>query len=115
MQLLRLRNTCFALCSLFLFSCAAKKAPERLTVVAPEDFSGVIKITTCDNHAVSDNILLDSSGRGRTSICSSSADLTLRLVRGQQSVDVPAITSRSGDGFVVNISAKVEPLPPAHR
>jgi hypothetical protein len=49
-----------ALLSIFLFSCAAKKAPERLTVIAPGSFSGTISITACDAKALQDRIVLDA-------------------------------------------------------
>jgi hypothetical protein len=62
MQKHQLRNTVFAIFSLLLFSCGAKKAPERLTVIAPEDFAGKIKIGTCVPNAKSDYVLLDAAG-----------------------------------------------------
>ena len=82
MRTLHSRNTLFAVFSLFLFSCGAKKAPERLTVIAPQDFTGKIKITMCDLDAKSDYILLDASGKGRTSVCAATPDFTLRVVSG---------------------------------
>jgi hypothetical protein len=109
MQTNRFRNTVFALFSLFLFSCGAKKAPERLTVIAPEDFAGKIKITTCDMDAKSDYILLDASGKGSTSVCAATPDFTFRVVRGSSTVEVPATASKTGDDIVVSLTATVGP------
>lgn len=109
MRATQLRNTLLALFSLFLFSCGAKKAPERLTVVAPEDFVGKIKIITCDATAKSDYVLLDASGNGRTAVCAATPDFTLRVVRGSSSVEVPASTAKTGDDIVVSITASVGP------
>ncbi len=81
---------------MLLFSCGAKKAPERLTVIAAENFSGEIRIVTCDGKAPADNIVIDNAGNGRTSVCSSSPDLTLRVMRGKQSVEVPAVAAKNG-------------------
>jgi hypothetical protein len=110
-----LRNTLFALFSLLLFSCGAKKAPERLTVIAPEDFAGKIKIATCDLQAKSDYVLLDAYGKGSTSVCAATPDFTLRVVRGRSTVEVPAAASKTGDDIVVSLTATAGPRDKAHR
>jgi len=109
MRTARLVNTVVALASLFLFSCGARKAAERLTVIAPENFSGEIRIITCDPKASSDRVAIDADGHGRTSLCSSSPDLTLRVVRGKSVDEIPAVTAKTGDDFVVSITAAVRP------
>ena len=96
-----------ALFSFFLFSCAAKKAPERITVIAPENFAGTIHITACNRQAAANNIPIDASGNGTTSVCSASPDLKLVVVRGTQSTEVPATVGKTGDAIVVAISADV--------
>jgi hypothetical protein len=115
MRATQLRNTLLALFSLFLFSCGAKKAPERLTVIAPEDFVGKIKIITCDANAKSDFVLLDASGKGRTAVCAATPDFTLRVVRGSATVDVQATAAKTGDDIVVSITATVGPRDTAHK
>src|SRR5271170_6991566 len=85
-----LRNTSLALLSIFLFSCAAKKAPERLTVIAPSNFSGTIEITACDAKALPEQITIDGTGHGRTSICSASPDLKIVVIREGRSFEMPA-------------------------
>ena len=112
MRTARLINTVVALASLLLFSCGARKAAERLTVIAPENFSGEIRIITCDPKAPSDSIAIDADGHGRTSLCSSSPDLTLRLVRGKSVDEIRAVTAKTGDDFVVSITAVVRPRSP---
>ena len=104
-----LRTTCIALLSIFLFSCAAKKAPERLTVIAPANFSGTIEITACDAKSLADRITIDGTGHGRTSICSASPDLKIVVMRGGQSVEVPATIGKTGDNYVVSIRAEFKP------
>jgi hypothetical protein len=111
----RLRNVLFALFSLLLFSCGAKKAPERLTVIAPEDFAGKIKITTCDLQAKSDYVLLDVSGKGSTSVCAATPDFTFRVIRGSSTVEIPATASKTADDIVVSLTATVGPHDRAHR
>jgi hypothetical protein len=101
------RNRFLAIFSLFLVSCAAKKAPEHITVIAPEGFGGMIKLSACDSKASSDNVIVDTSGHGNTSVCSASPDLKLIAVRGKQSIEVPAKIERTGDNFVIAISAQV--------
>jgi hypothetical protein len=108
-----IRNTILGLLTLFLFSCGAKKAAETLTVIAPENFSGRIRITTCHLGAASDNIVIDSAGAGITSVCSVSPDLTLQIVRGNQRDVVGAELVKTGDGFVIGITSRVAPKPPA--
>ncbi len=93
--------------SFFLVSCAAKKAAERITVIAPENFTGTISLTACDPQAPSDNISIDASGNGKTSVCSASADLKLVVIRGKQSIELPAKVTKTGDNFVVSISGEV--------
>jgi hypothetical protein len=115
MRATQLRNTLLALFSLSLFSCGAKKAPERLTVIAPEDFVGKIKIITCDAHAKSDYVLLDASGKGSTAVCAATPDFALRVVRGGSSVEVPASAAKTGDDIVVSITATVGPRDAAHK
>jgi hypothetical protein len=115
MRTARLVNTVVALVSLFLFSCGARKAAERLTVIAPENFSGEIRIITCDPKAPSDSIAIDALGHGRTSLCSSSPDLTLRVVRGKSIDEIPAVTAKTGDDFVVSITAVVKPQNPQQK
>jgi len=115
MRTARLVNTVVALVSLFLFSCGARKAPERLTVIAPENFSGQIRIITCDPKAPSDSIAIDADGHGRTSLCSSSPDLTLRVVRGKSIEEIPAVSAKTGDDFVVSITAVVKPQGPPRK
>jgi len=107
MKLSHLRNVCLALLSLSLFSCGAKRAPERITVIAPENFTGRINLAACHPKAPANNIVLDSSGNGKTSVCSASPDLKLVIIRGQQSVEIPAKTSKTGDSFVVMIAGEV--------
>src|SRR5271155_564568 len=102
-----LRNTLFAIIALFLLSCGAKKAPERITVIAPQTFTGTIKIIACDPHAPADNIVIDGSGEGRTSLCAASPDLKLLVTRGKQSTEVAARIAKTGDDFLVRISAEV--------
>ena len=104
-----IRNTILGLLTLFLFSCGAKKAAETLTVIAPENFSGRIRITTCHLGAASDNIVIDSAGAGITSVCSVSPDLTLQIVRGNQRDVVGAELVKTGDGFVIGITSRVAP------
>lgn len=104
-----LRNTFLALLSIFLFSCAAKKAPERLTVIAPTNFSGTVEITACDAKALPDRITIDGAGHGRTSICSASPDLKIVVMRGGQSVELPATIGKTGDNYVVRIRAEFKP------
>ncbi len=115
MRTTRLVNTAVALVSLFLFSCGARKAPERLTVIASENFSGEIRIVTCDPKAASDSIAIDANGHGRTSLCSSSPDLTLRVVRGKSVDEIPAVTAKTGDDFVVSITAVIKPASPPQK
>jgi hypothetical protein len=115
MQSHNLRNTVFAIFSLLLFSCGAKKAPERLTVIAPEDFAGKIKITTCDLKAKSDYVLLDVSGKGSTAVCAATPEFMLRVIRGSSSVEVPATASKTGDDIVVSVTATVGPRDAAHK
>jgi hypothetical protein len=115
MQNHHLRNTLFALVSLLLFSCGAKKAPERLTVIAPQDFVGKIKIETCVVDAKADYVLLDASGKGSTNICAATPDLTLRVVRGSSTVEIPATASKTGDDIVVSLTATVGPRDTAHK
>jgi hypothetical protein len=107
MRASHLRNTLLAVFSLFLFSCAAKRAPERITVIAPETFTGKIKITACEPQAPPDNIVIDLSGNGKTSVCSASPDLKLLVIRGEQSIEVPAKVAKTGDDFVVSITGEV--------
>jgi hypothetical protein len=104
-----LRNTFLALLSIFLFSCAAKKAPERLTVIAPANFSGTIAITACDAKALPERITIDGGGHGTTSICSASPDLKIVVIRGGQSVELPATIGKTGDNYVVSIRAEFKP------
>jgi hypothetical protein len=109
-------NTSLVLFSLFLFSCGAKKAPERLTVIAPEDFAGKIKVTTCTVDAkAADYVLLDASGRGSTFVCAATPDFTFRVVRGNSSVEVPAAVSKTGDDIVVSLTATVGARDAAHK
>jgi hypothetical protein len=115
MRTARLVNTVVALVSLFLFSCGARKTPECLTVIASEDFSGEIRIITCDPQAASDSVAIDGHGHGRTSLCSSSPDLVLRVVRGQSVDEIPAVTAKTGDDFVVSITAIVKPHTPSQK
>ena len=61
----------------------------------------------CDSKASSDNVIVDTSGHGNTSVCSASPDLKLIAVRGKQSIEVPAKIERTGDNFVIAISAQV--------
>jgi len=96
-----------AILSVFLFSCAAKKSPERLTIIAPDDFSGSMKLTACVSQAPADNIFIDASGNGSTSVCSASRDLKIVVKRGKLLTEVPARVSKTGDDFVVAISAEV--------
>jgi len=109
-----LRNTLLALLSIFLFSCAAKKAPERLTVIAPRSFSGTISITACDAKALPDRIVLDGAGHGSTSICSASPDLKVVVVRAGKSIEVPATIGKTGDNYVVSIRAEFNPSAASH-
>jgi hypothetical protein len=101
------RNRLLAVFSLFLVSCAAKKVPERITVIAPEGFGGTIKLTACFSNASSDNVVVDASGHGDTSVCSASSDLKLIVVRGKQSTEVPAKIDRTGDNIITAISAQL--------
>ncbi|MGA2810435.1 MAG: hypothetical protein ABSG16_03470 [Candidatus Acidiferrum sp.] len=99
--------TLLAALSLFLFSCAAKQAPEQITVVTPEAFTGKIKIMACVPSAPADRVIVDASGKGQTSICAASPDLKVVVLRGQQTIEVPARVTKTGDDFVVSISAEV--------
>lgn len=108
MRPLKVKTTVLALLSLFLFSCAAKKAPERITVIAPENFKGTVRLVACDREAPADNIVVDASGNGKTSICSASADMKLVVKRGTQSIEVPATVGKTGDKLLVEIRADVQ-------
>ena len=115
MCLTHFKSMTLLLPSLTLFSCAAKKAPERLTVIASEDFVGKIKITTCDLEAKPDYILLDASGKGHTSMCAATPDFKFRVVRGNSTVEVPATASKTGDDIVVSITVTVGSGDPRHK
>jgi len=104
----RVCNTLLALASIFLFSCAAKKAPERITVIVPPDFYGTIRLTGCDAQARPDGIVVDSAGHGSTSICSASPDLKIVVMREGKSLEVPATLSKTGDDLVVSILAELK-------
>jgi hypothetical protein len=66
-----------ALISLFLFSCAAKKAAVRV----PDAFTGKIRIDACKAGAAADEIVIDREGHGETSVCTASRDLRQVVVR----------------------------------
>jgi hypothetical protein len=100
-------RTLLAVLSPFLFSCAAKRAPEQITVVAPKTFTGKIRIVACVPSAPAGKVIIDASGRGQTSICSASPDLQVVVLRGQQTIEIPAKVTKTGDNFVVSISAQV--------
>jgi hypothetical protein len=102
-----LKNISLILFSILLFSCAAKKAAERITVIAPETFAGTITLTACDSGSSADNIIVDAAGHGKTSVCSASPDLRLIVVRGKQSTEIYAKIAKTGDGFVTSISGEV--------
>ncbi|MGA2418467.1 MAG: hypothetical protein ABSG69_00160 [Candidatus Acidiferrum sp.] len=104
----RARNTLLALVSIFLFSCAAKKAPEHITVIVPRDFNGTIRLTGCEAQARPDGIVVDARGHGSTSICSASPDLKMVVVREGKSIEVPATVSKTGDDLVVSIEAELK-------
>jgi hypothetical protein len=109
MRAQHIRNTILGLLALCLLSCGAKKAAETLTVIAPEQFSGSIRITTCHAGAASDKIVLDDAGQGITSVCSVSPDLMLQVLRGNHRDSVSATLVKTGDGIVSSIKAKIGP------
>ncbi|HEY2461632.1 MAG TPA: hypothetical protein VGI16_12530 [Candidatus Acidoferrum sp.] len=94
--------------SIVMLSCGSKRAPERLTVVAPEDFSGEIVIKACDPAASDDHIALDAAGHGSTSICSATGQLKLVVIRGTQSTELQAYPIKTGDGIVVEVRAELK-------
>ena len=104
-----IRNTILGLFALFLLSCGAKKAAETLTVIAPENFSGSIKITMCQTGAPSDNTVLDGAGEGITSVCSVSPELALRVLRNSHRDRVAVTLVKTGDGIVTRITVRIGP------
>ncbi|MGA2814309.1 MAG: hypothetical protein ABSG16_23165 [Candidatus Acidiferrum sp.] len=78
-----------------------------MTVIAPETFAGTITITACDPQSSADNLVIDTAGHGRTSVCSASPDLRLIVVRGKRSTEIYAKIAKTGDGFVTSISGEV--------
>ena len=78
------------LISVLALSCGEKRALEHIVVTAPENFTGKIMITACIREAAAENIAIDSSSHGQTSICAATSDLTLVVVRGTNSIEIPA-------------------------
>ena len=57
-------------------------------------------------HAIYDRVYA-GTGNGSTSVCSASRDLKIVVKRGKLLTEVPARVSKTGDDFVVAISAEV--------
>jgi hypothetical protein len=96
-------------CALLLFSCAAAKSAQQITVQVPDEFAGTLQIDPCDRSASVDHILADAKGAAATSACPHRGDqITLIIVRAGKTYRVipeNVTIVRTGDGLPVRIQA----------
>lgn len=101
------------LSALLLFSCAAAKSAQEITVQVPEEFSGLVKIDPCESKASADHISVDAKGLAATSSCPKTGQqVTLVIVRAGKTYRITpenVAVLRAGDGLPVRIQATVPP------
>jgi hypothetical protein len=91
-----------------LFSCGARNTPARITVRAPDGFSGVLHLTPCAAGAQG-LVEVNQQGNGETSACPS-GDVEVLVVKNSGTVYIEPqriSVSRAGDGIPVEIIVPV--------
>ena len=109
------RLSVVSMCLALLFSCGAKKAAQQLTVVVPENYEGRIRLDACNPRGQDDNIAVDESGIGLTSICAVTDDFRIFVSRGPQKIQISPTVNRTGDNILTSVGGLVPPKAPEHR
>jgi hypothetical protein len=106
-----LLTTIFA--TFLLFSCAAKQAPQEITVKVPADYWGELNLDPCSPKFSAD-VSVDAKGTGQTSVCPKSGEsvtlIIVKGVKGDPELRVPpdlVTIERAGDGLPVAIKARI--------
>jgi hypothetical protein len=99
------------LSALLLFSCAAAKSAQEITVQVPPEFTGMVLINPCDPKATADHALVNARGLAATSACPKPGQqVTLLIDRAGKTYRISpenVIVLRAGDGLPVEINATV--------
>jgi hypothetical protein len=93
-----------------LFSCAAKQAPQEITVKVPENYSGALTLDPCAPDS-SAEVVVNSRGSARTSACPKPGEsVTLTIVQGgvERRISPDQVTIEgAGDGLPVAIKTRI--------
>jgi hypothetical protein len=108
MQPRRLRLVLPVLFEFAMMSCGARSGPDQIKVIAPASYSGPIAIKPCVTGAAADNVTLDQSGAGQTSVCPVAKGVELIVIRGSKSDHVTAEVVQTGDGIAIGITSEVK-------
>ncbi len=92
-----------------LLSCGSSAHPDHLTIRDPRHFTGVMHVDTCVSGAPSEEVTLDPTGVGKTSLCPApDHTVELEIVEPEQHYKIAANKvhiRRTGDGIVTSIEA----------
>ena len=101
------------LSALLMFSCAAAKSAQEITVQVPPEFTGTVRINLCDPKASTDHALVSAQRLAATSACPKPGQqITLLIERAGKTYRITpenVIVQRAGDGLPVEINAPVPP------